>query len=119
MLGLTAAITAFLTIWLGHVAVRKVEAEARDIRLPIFIAVALGLITEYCSLITINRPLSTALGILGITLLWDALEIYRQQNRVKHGHAPANPNNPRHAKILAEYPSATTEDLLKREPTDN
>lgn len=119
MLGLTAAITAFLAIWLGHVAVRKVEAEARDIRLPIFIAVALGLITEYCSLITINRLLSTALGILGITLLWDAFEIYRQQNRVKHGHAPANPNNPRHAKILAEYPSAITEDLLKREPTDN
>jgi hypothetical protein len=119
MLGLTAAITAFLAIWLGHVAVRKVEAEVRDIRLPIFIAVALGLITEYCSLITINRPLSTALGILGVTLLWDAFEIYRQQNRVKHGHAPANPNNPRHAKILAEYPSAITEDLLKREPTDN
>ncbi|MEW6028999.1 MAG: DUF4491 family protein [Chloroflexota bacterium] len=115
-LGLVAAVTAFLTIWLGHVAVRKVEAEARDIRPPMFIAIALGLITEYCSLITDNLSLKTALGILGITLLWDAFEIYRQQNRVKHGHAPANPNNPRHAKILAEHPSATTLDLLKRDP---
>ncbi len=118
-LGLIAALTAFLSIWAGHVAVRKVEAQARDIRLPIFIAVALGLMIETWSLSIANRPLSTALGILGVTLLWDAFEITRQQNRVKHGHAPANPNNPRHAKILSEYPSATTEDLLKREPTDN
>ena len=115
-LGLVAAVTAFLTIWIGHVAVRKVEAEARDIRIPVTVAVVLGLITEYCSLITVNRPLSTVLGILGITLLWDAFEIYRQQNRIKHGHAPANPNNPRHAKILAEYSSATTLDLLNRNP---
>ena len=116
-LGLVAAVTAFLTIWIGHVTVRKVEAETRDIRIPMTVAVALGLLTEYLSLITVNRSLSTVLGILGITLLWDAFEIYRQQNRVKHGHAPANPNNPRHAKILAEYSSATTLDLLKREPT--
>jgi len=115
-LGLIAAITAFLTIWIGHVAVRKVEAETRDIRLPMFIAIALGLATEYFSLTSVHRPLSIVLGILGITLLWDAFEIYRQQNRIKHGHAPANPNNPRHAKILAEYSSATTLDLLKRDP---
>lgn len=116
-LGLTAAVTAFLAIWLGHVTVRKVEAEARDIRPPIIIAIALGLITEYGSLITDNWSLKTALGILGITLLWDAFEIYRQQNRIKHGHAPANPNNPRHARFLAD-PNlhATTQDLLKREP---
>ncbi|KAA0273011.1 MAG: DUF4491 family protein [Chloroflexi bacterium] len=115
-LGLVAAVTAFLTIWIGHVAVRKIEAEARDIRPPMFIAIALGIITEYLSLISVNRSLSTALGILGITLLWDAFEIYRQQNRIKHGHAPANPNNPRHARILAEYSTATTLDLLKRDP---
>ena len=116
-LGVTAAITAFLAIWIGHVAVRKIEAESRNIKQPMIIAIALGLITEYCSLITDHWSLKTALGILGITLLWDAFEIYRQQNRIKHGHAPANPNNPRHARILAEHPSATTKDLLKREPT--
>jgi len=115
-LGLTAAITAFLAIWIGHVAVRKIEAEARNIKMPMFIAIALGLITEYLSLSTSNLQLSIVLGILGITLLWDAFEVYRQQNRIKHGHAPANPNNPRHAKILAEYSTATTLDLLKRDP---
>jgi hypothetical protein len=115
-LGLVAAITAFLTIWIGHVAVRKIEANTRVIAIPMLVAIVLGLITEYCSLITDNRSLKTALGILGITLLWDAFEIYRQQNRIKHGHAPANPNNPRHVKILAEYSTATTLNLLKRDP---
>ena len=115
-LGLVAAATAFLSIWIGHVAVRKVEAEARDIKQPMFIAIILGLLAEYISLSTFNLQLSTVFGILGITLLWDAFEIYRQQNRIKHGHAPANPNNPRHAKILKDYSSATTLDLLKREP---
>ena len=76
----------------------------------------LGLITEYFSLMTDNLPLKTAFGILGITLLWDALEFTRQQKRILKGHAPANPNNPRHARILAEHKSATTLDLLKRDP---
>jgi hypothetical protein len=119
ILGLTAALTAFVSIWLGHVTVRKVEAQVHEIRIPIFIAIVLGLLIEYASLLTDNRPLSTALGIIGVTLLWDGLEIYRQQHRVQRGHAPANPNNPRHARFLAEAGShATTQDLLKREPQD-
>ncbi len=77
----------------------------------------MGLIVEFLSLSTVNRPLSTVFGILGITLLFDAFELTRQQKRVKKGHAPANPNNPRHAKFLADPGShATTLDLLKRDP---
>ncbi len=116
-LGLIAAITAFFSIWFGHVAVRKIEFISPTIWIPTIIFAALGLITEYGSLITIHRPQSTVFGILGITLLFDALEFTRQQNRIKKGHAPANPNNPRHTKMLAENSSATTLDLLKREPT--
>mgnify|MGYP001569961244 CR=1 FL=1 len=115
-IGLVAALTAFFSIWAGHVAVRKIEAESQTIWIPTVIAVVLGLITEYCSLITDNLPLKTAFGIIGITLLWDALEFTRQQKRIIKGHAPANPNNPRHVKILAEHKSATTLDLLKRDP---
>ncbi|MDP1714499.1 MAG: DUF4491 family protein [Anaerolineales bacterium] len=116
-IGLVAALTAFFCIWVGHVAVRKIEFVSPTIWFPTFIFISLGLFTEYLSLITAQLPLQTALGIAGITLLWDALEFIRQQNRIKKGHAPANPNNPRHAKILAEHSSATTIDLLKREPT--
>lgn len=115
-LGLTAAVTAFVGIWLGHVAVRKIEFASPTIWPPTIIFTVLGIMAEVFSLSAVHRPLSTVFGILGITLLWDAFEIYRQQNRIKHGHAPANPNNPRHAKILAEYSTATTLDLLKRDP---
>lgn len=116
-LGVVAAFAAFFSIWFGHVAVRKIEFASPTIWIPTAIFTALGLIVEYLSLITVNRPLSTAFGILGITLLFDALEFTRQQNRIKKGHAPANPNNPRHATILADSNfHATTLDLLKREP---
>lgn len=115
-IGLVAALTAFLSIWVGHVTVRKVESFSRTIWIPTVIALTLGLLTEYESLITDNLSLKIALGIAGITLLWDALEFTRQQRRIIKGHAPANPNNPRHAKILAEHKSATTLDLLKRNP---
>jgi hypothetical protein len=115
-IGLIAAITAFLSIWIGHVAVRKIESTSRTIWVPTVVAIVIGILLEYFSLITENMALKTALGIIGITLLWDALEFTRQQHRIKKGHAPANPNNPRHAKILAEHPSATTLDLLNRDP---
>jgi hypothetical protein len=117
-IGMVAALTAFFSIWFGHVAVRKIEFISPTIWIPTTIFATLGLIVEFLSLLTVNRPLSTAFGILGITLLFDALEFTRQQNRIKKGHAPANPNNPRHALILAD-PNfrATALDLLKREPT--
>jgi len=103
-IGLVAALTAFFSIWAGHIAVRKIEFVSPTIWMPTLIFVSLGLFTEYYSLIAIHLPAQTAFGILGITLLWDALEFTRQQKRIIKGHAPANPNNPRHAKILAEHP---------------
>ena len=117
-LGLTAAITAFLSIWLGHVAVRKVEFISRTIWIPAAIFACFGIICEWTSLLTTNPKLSTVFGILGITFLFDAFEFTRQQKRIRKGHAPANPNNPRHIAILAN-PNfhATTQDLLKSEPT--
>ena len=116
LIGLIAALAAFIGIWLGHVSVRVIERNAKTLWQPIIIAIALGLVLEIWSLITDYRLLSTVTGILGITILWDALEFVRQEKRVKKGHAPANPSNPRHAQILAEHSSATTLDLLKRNP---
>jgi hypothetical protein len=119
-LGLTAALTAFLSIWLGHVAVRKIEFTAPKLWLPALLFAAAGLSLEFLSLVTVYRPLSTFFGIFGLTLLWDALELFRQEKRIKRGHAPANPKNPRHALILAQYSAATTVNLLKRPlSTDN
>jgi hypothetical protein len=115
-IGLAAALATFFGVWLGHVSVRKIERETVNLWKPALIAIALGTGFEIAALLTSSLTLSAMCGILGVTLLWDALEFYRQQKRIKHGHAPANPNNPRHAKILAEYPDATTIDWLDRNP---
>jgi hypothetical protein len=99
------------------VAVRKVEAASPTLWPPAALFVLLGAGLEVLALRSASLELSAALGILGVTLLWDALELRRQQRRVQKGHAPANPRNPRHARLLATCPAATTIDLLERSPT--
>lgn len=115
--GLAAALATFFGVWWGHVSVRKIEREVMRLWIPTLIMLVLGLGLWFASTLTSSLSLSAVGGILGVTLLWDALEIaVRQPKRIVHGHAPANPNNPRHAKILAEHPEATTIDLLDRNP---
>ena len=58
-IGVVAALTAFFSIWFGHVAVRKIEFILRTIWIPITIFATLGLVVEFLSLSTVNRPLST------------------------------------------------------------
>lgn len=116
-LGLVCALTAFLSIWFGHVAVRKIESISPTVWLPAVIFAACGIVIEYLALMARRRELAAIFGILGMTLIFDAYEFTRQQRRIRKGHAPANPGNPRHARFLAEPNSrATTVDLLKREP---
>ena len=115
-MGLAAAAATFFGIWFGHVGVRKIEAASPTIWAPTVIALTLGLALEAGALLANNLYLSGALGIVGMTVLWDALEFSRQHKRIAHGHAPANPNNPRHARLLSEYKSATTTNWLDRDP---
>lgn len=116
-LGPASAAATFFGVWIGHVSVRKIEREVECIWIPAALALLLGIGLLTASFLTSNLILSAICGILAVTLLWDALEIaVRQPNRVKHGHAPANPHNPRHAQILAANPEATTIDLLERNP---
>ena len=116
IIGFAAALATFLGVWLGHVAVRKIERETVNLWIPASIALTLGLGFQVASFFVSSLHLSAMCGILGVTLLWDSFEFYRQQKRIKHGHAPANPKNPRHAKIMAEYPDATIVDWLDRNP---
>jgi hypothetical protein len=71
---------------------------------------------EVGALVADNLNLSAALGIIGITFLWDSIEFFRQHQRIKKGHAPANPANPRHARLLAKSNQATTINWLDRNP---
>ena len=117
-LGLASAAATFLGVWIGHVSVRKIEREVEWIWIPAALAFLSGIGLEIVAFRASNLILSAVCGILGVTLLWDSLEFYRQQKRIKEGHAPANPNNPRHACILATHPKATTFDWLARDPRD-
>jgi hypothetical protein len=114
--GVVAALSTFIGVWFGHVAVRKIESISRTIWLPTTAFAIAGIVTEWLALLTADFLISTALGIVGFTLLWDAIELTRQQNRVRNGHAPANANNPRHARLMGESSEVTTIDLLKRDP---
>jgi len=115
-LGLVAAASAFLSIWLGHVAVRRIEFQAKILWVPITISLLFGLAVEFLSIWSNSLLIKTVLGIVGIIMIWSSVEFIRQEKRIKKGHAPANLNNPRHVRILNEFPSANIHDLLKREP---
>lgn len=116
LIGIAAGLAAFFGIWIGHVSVRKIERRVSSIALPSISFTLLGILCEIGALFFVSNLASGILGILGMTFLWDALEFHRQHKRIIKGRAPANPSNPRHARILAEYPTATTLDLLDREP---
>jgi hypothetical protein len=113
--GVWLALATFLGIWWGHVGVRWLEARSPSIWPPLGLLATAGIALNIFSLFAPNVATSGVLSIVGITLIWDAFEMYRQQNRVRKGHAPANPDNPRHAAILANG-QGITEDLLDREP---
>ena len=117
--GIACAAATFLGIWIGHVSVRRIEREVERIWIPAAFALILGIGLEIASFWASSRALSAFFAIVGVTLLWDALELHRQQNRIRHGHAPANPKNPRHVRILAAHPTATTIDWLDREPIES
>ena len=115
-IGLVAAAATFFGVWFGHVAVRKVEFSVEKLWIPIGVTLVVGLGLEIWSLFANNLLFAAATGILGMTLLWDSFEFWRQQKRVIKGHALANPENSRHARILAESKDATTLNLLNRDP---
>ena len=83
------AIVTFLTIWWGHVLVRIVHYYLGTRPAPaIFLG---GLLLLLGSTQTGNELLGGTCGIVGLTLLWDAFELFRQEARVRQGHAPLNP----------------------------
>lgn len=114
-MGVVAAGATFCGVWFGHVSVRWIEYHAPVLWLPRTIALLLGLGLTLAAVRSESRYLSGALGIVAMTLFFDAVELSRQYRRVAKGHAPANPDNPRHRALLADG-RATTTHWLDRNP---
>ncbi len=80
--GLVLAFLTFAAIGAGHILVRRLHARyGTRPALPLFCAGGLILAASL-----ISRPdlLSAALGITGITIVWDGVEMFRQERRVRH-----------------------------------
>ncbi|MCS6908375.1 MAG: DUF4491 family protein [Anaerolineales bacterium] len=116
LVGPLAAIAAFLGIALGHITVRWLEFRIAHLWVPVLFFLALGIGAEVLSVSMRNVYAKVGCGVSGVLFVWDAVELIRQQRRVRRGHAPANPENPRHRRFLEEPGSrATTRDYLRDE----
>jgi len=113
--GLLLGLTVIAGIWTGHILVRRIEFSTVHLKIPIVAFFSTGILLAILSLFSKSNLLSGVLGILGIIFFWNGIETHHQENRVKKGHAPANPQNPRHRQILVDYPSATIENILKHD----
>ena len=97
--GPVLAVVTFLTVWWGHVLVRIVHYHLGTKPAPaIFLA---GLLCLLGTTQTKENLVSAIFGIVGLTLMWDAFELHRQELRVRQGHAPLNPRVHREAAGLA------------------
>lgn len=82
--GPVLALVTFATIGAGHVLVRRLHARyGTRPAVPLFI---LGgfLLTQ--SLLAQSNLLSGVLGVTAITVIWDGVEMFRQERRVRMGH---------------------------------
>jgi len=83
--GVILAFITFTTIGIGHVLVRRLHARFRTRpALPFF---GLGLLVMALSLAAQSDLLSAVLGLAAITLLWDGIEMYRQDERMRRESA--------------------------------
>jgi len=93
--GVVLAGVTFPTIWWCHVLVRIVHYYMGTRLAPaLFLA---GMLALLATTQTTNDLLAAVGGIVGLTLMWDAFELHRQELRVRQGHAPLNPRVHRQA----------------------
>lgn len=89
-LGLLHGVVAFLLIGIFHPFVIKAEYYlGRKAKLMFLSFGILGLLA---SLFTKNMAISTNLGIFAFCSFWSIKEVIEQEDRVKDGRFPRNPN---------------------------
>ncbi len=88
--GLIIGIVVFAIIGVFHPIVIKSEYYLGKKIWPVFLIMGLVLITA--SMFIQSITISTMIGITGFTSLWSIHELFEQEERVKKGWFPHNPN---------------------------
>lgn len=82
-IGVVTAIATFLSVWLGHVSVRKIEYHTPRLWVPMLIALSLFVEAIWGSAL---------LGVFGASIVWGATELRDQAVRAELGWYRFNPN---------------------------
>lgn len=93
--GILVGAGSFLLCGLFHVIVVKAEYYFTKKCWPVF--AALGILCCLTSLFTNDPSFSCFCAVAGFTSLWSIKELYEQEERVRKGWFPANPNRRRMA----------------------
>lgn len=88
--GLIIGIVTFLVIGVFHPIVIKTEYYLGKKAWPAFLIV--GLIFIALSIFISSIIVSAIIGVLGFSSLWSIHELVEQEERVKKGWFPSNPN---------------------------
>lgn len=88
--GVIIGLFCFIIIGIFHPIVIKCEYYFSKKIWPIFLAA--GFILILISIFVKNPILSAIVGVAGFSSLWSIYEIIEQQERVKKGWFPKNPN---------------------------
>lgn len=88
--GMMTGLLSFVIIAVFHPIVIKAEYYIGKKIWPVFLAAGAAFIV--LSLFIDNAALSAASGITGFSSLWSIHEIIKQEERVKKGWFPYNPN---------------------------
>lgn len=90
--GIVIGISAFLIIGVFHPIVVKGEYYFSKRIWPVFLVT--GMISISSTLFIENILLAAVVGVFGFSCLWSIHEIFEQEERVRKGWFPANPNRP-------------------------
>lgn len=89
-MGILIGLCSFLIIGIFHPIVIKSEYYFSKKIFPLFIVG--GLISLFFSIKVDNQLISAVLGVTGFSFFWSIKELFEQEERVKKGWFPKNPN---------------------------
>lgn len=88
--GILIGLVAFLIIGVFHPIVIKTEYYFGKKVWPVFLV--FGIICLLISIFINDKFISAVIGVLGFSSLWSIHELLEQEERVKKGWFPKNPN---------------------------